>query len=109
MAAEGLSRLVQVVNDPAFTLSTTLISFEKLKTDAVRRTGHALVLGALYRYVEAISSPQHLSACVGILFTLSQDSISQEVQVQSLFLSSPTQQLLWTDPVCHFLSTSKIS
>uniref|UniRef100_A0A8C7F9Q2 HEAT repeat-containing protein 5A n=1 Tax=Oncorhynchus kisutch TaxID=8019 RepID=A0A8C7F9Q2_ONCKI len=82
MAAEGLSRLVQVVNDPAFTVSMTLVSFDKLKTarDAVTRTGHALALGSLYRYVGGISSPQHLSACVGILFTLSQDSTSPEVQ-----------------------------
>lgn len=56
----------------------------RLKTarDAVTRTGHALALGSLYRYVGGISSPQHLSACVGILFTLSQDSTSPEVQVQ---------------------------
>jgi hypothetical protein len=29
MAAEGLSRLVLVVNDPAFTVSMTLVSFDK--------------------------------------------------------------------------------
>ncbi|KAJ7990914.1 hypothetical protein DPEC_G00291830 [Dallia pectoralis] len=85
-AAEGLSRLVQVVNDPSFTVSMTLVSFDKLKTarDAVTRTGHALALGVLYRHVGGISSPQHLSACVGILFTLSQDSTSPEVQMWAL-------------------------
>uniref|UniRef100_A0A6Q2Y0Y9 HEAT repeat-containing protein 5A n=1 Tax=Esox lucius TaxID=8010 RepID=A0A6Q2Y0Y9_ESOLU len=86
VAAEGLSRLVQVVNDPTFTVSMTLVCFDKLKTarDAVTRTGHSLALGALYRHIGGISSPQHLSACVGILFTLSQDSTSPEVQMWAL-------------------------
>ncbi|KAL0968979.1 hypothetical protein UPYG_G00220780 [Umbra pygmaea] len=86
VAAEGLSRLVQVVNDPTFTVSMTMLSFNKLKTarDAVTRTGHALALGSLYRHVGGISSPQHLSACVGILFTLAQDSTSPEVQMWAL-------------------------
>lgn len=55
----------------------------RLKTarDAITRTGHALALGAVYRYLSGISSPQYISACVGVLFTLSQDSTSPEVQV----------------------------
>uniref|UniRef100_A0A674A2M0 HEAT repeat-containing protein 5A n=1 Tax=Salmo trutta TaxID=8032 RepID=A0A674A2M0_SALTR len=101
MAAEGLSRLVQVVNDPAFTVSMTLVSFDKLKTarDAVTRTGHALALGSLYRYVGGISSPQHLSACVGILFTLSQDSTSPEVQRWALHSLSMVMDL--AGPLYH--------
>ncbi|XP_064192200.1 HEAT repeat-containing protein 5A isoform X2 [Anguilla rostrata] len=85
-AAEGLSRLAQVANDASFTVTMTQISFDKLKTarDAVSRTGHALALGALYRYLGGISSPQHLGACVGVLFTLSQDSTSPEVQMWAL-------------------------
>ncbi|XP_035264123.1 HEAT repeat-containing protein 5A isoform X7 [Anguilla anguilla] len=85
-AAEGLSRLAQVANDASFTVAMTQISFDKLKTarDAVSRTGHALALGALYRYLGGISSPQHLGACVGVLFTLSQDSTSPEVQMWAL-------------------------
>ncbi|KAG7465627.1 hypothetical protein MATL_G00155510 [Megalops atlanticus] len=85
-AAEGLSRLAQVANDAAFTVSMTQISFDKLKCarDAVSRTGHALALGALCRHLGGISSPQHLGACVGVLFTLSQDSTSPEVQVWAL-------------------------
>ncbi|KAJ8391412.1 hypothetical protein AAFF_G00090420 [Aldrovandia affinis] len=85
-AAEGLSRLAQVANDAAFTVAMTQISFDKLKTarDAVSRSGHALALGALYRYLGGISSPQHLGACVGVLFTLSQDSTSPEVQMWAL-------------------------
>ncbi|XP_051578229.1 HEAT repeat-containing protein 5A-like isoform X2 [Myxocyprinus asiaticus] len=86
MAAEGLARLVQVLNDPSFTVSITLMSFDKLKTarDAITRTGHALALGAVYRYLGGINSTQFLSACVGVLFTLSQDSTSPEVQMWAL-------------------------
>ncbi|KAG9336358.1 hypothetical protein JZ751_002705 [Albula glossodonta] len=85
-AAEGLSRLGQVASDAAFTVAMTQISFDKLKTarDAVSRSGHALALGALYRYLGGISSPQHLGACVGVLFTLSQDNTSPEVQMWAL-------------------------
>ncbi|XP_076835147.1 HEAT repeat-containing protein 5A isoform X2 [Brachyhypopomus gauderio] len=85
-AAEGLARLAQAINDPSFTVSLSLMSFDKLKAarDVVMRTGHALALGALYRYLGGISSPQHLSSCVGVLFTLSQDSTSPEVQTWAL-------------------------
>uniref|UniRef100_A0A4W4DTP3 HEAT repeat-containing protein 5A n=1 Tax=Electrophorus electricus TaxID=8005 RepID=A0A4W4DTP3_ELEEL len=85
-AAEGLARLAQALNDPSFTVSLFLMSFDKLKAarDAIMRMGHALALGALYRYLGGISSPQHLSACVGVLFTLSQDSTSPEVQTWAL-------------------------
>ncbi|XP_041668818.1 HEAT repeat-containing protein 5A isoform X3 [Cheilinus undulatus] len=86
LAAEGLARLVQVVGDPGFTVSVSLLCFDRLKTarDAASRSGYALALGALYRYTGGISSPQHLSTCLGVLFTLSQDSTSPEVQTWSL-------------------------
>ncbi|XP_074548207.1 HEAT repeat-containing protein 5A isoform X2 [Halichoeres trimaculatus] len=86
LAAEGLARLVQVVGDPGFTVSVSLLCFDRLKTarDAASRSGYALALGALYRYTGGISSPQHLSTCLGVLFTLSQDSTSPEVQSWSL-------------------------
>ncbi|XP_058254714.1 HEAT repeat-containing protein 5A isoform X3 [Hemibagrus wyckioides] len=86
VAAEGLGRFAQVVGDHNVTVSLSLMSFDKLKSvrEAVLRTGHALLLGALYRYQGAISSPKHLSACVGVLFTLSQDSSSPEVQTCAL-------------------------
>uniref|UniRef100_A0AAX7VRD1 HEAT repeat-containing protein 5A n=1 Tax=Astatotilapia calliptera TaxID=8154 RepID=A0AAX7VRD1_ASTCA len=87
LAAEGLARLVQVVGDPGFTVSISLLCFDRLKTarDAASRSGYALALGALYRYTGGISSPQHLSTCLGVLFTLSQDSTSPEVQTWSLY------------------------
>ncbi|TNN87383.1 HEAT repeat-containing protein 5A [Liparis tanakae] len=86
LAAEGLARLVQVVGDPVFTVSVSLLCFDRLKAarDAASRSGFSLALGALHRYTGGISSPQHLSTCLGVLFTLSQDSTSPEVQTWSL-------------------------
>ncbi|XP_061854900.1 HEAT repeat-containing protein 5A isoform X3 [Colius striatus] len=85
-AAECLARLAQVVSDSAFTAGLAQTSFDKLKSarDVVSRTGHSLALGCLYRYLGGISSTQHLSACVGILYTLSQDSTSPDVQAWAL-------------------------
>ncbi|OXB66058.1 hypothetical protein ASZ78_001545 [Callipepla squamata] len=82
-AAECWARLAQVVSDSAFTTGLAQVSFDKLKSarDVVSRTGHSLALGCLYRYLGGISSTQHLNACVGILYTLSQDSTSPDVQV----------------------------
>ncbi|NXX91465.1 HTR5A protein, partial [Centropus bengalensis] len=85
-AAECLARLAQVVSDSAFTAGLAQVSFDKLKSarDVVSRTGHSLALGCLYRYLGGISSIQHLNACVGILYTLSQDSTSPDVQAWAL-------------------------
>ncbi|NWW65189.1 HTR5A protein, partial [Ifrita kowaldi] len=85
-AAECLARLAQVVSDSAFTAGLAQLSFDKLKSarDVVSRTGHSLALGCLYRYLGGIGSTQHLNACVGILYTLSQDSTSPDVQAWAL-------------------------
>ncbi|NWR72492.1 HTR5A protein, partial [Centropus unirufus] len=85
-AAECLARLAQVVSDGAFTAGLAQVSFDKLKSarDVVSRTGHSLALGCLYRYLGGIGSIQHLNACVGILYTLSQDSTSPDVQAWAL-------------------------
>ncbi|XP_012580101.1 PREDICTED: HEAT repeat-containing protein 5A isoform X2 [Condylura cristata] len=85
-AAEAWARLAQVVDDGTFTASLAQISFDKLKSarDVVTRTGHSLALGSLHRYLGGISSSQHLSSCVGILYTLSQDSTSPDVQTWAL-------------------------
>ncbi|KAM9355893.1 HEAT repeat-containing protein 5A isoform 2-T2 [Pholidichthys leucotaenia] len=86
LAAEGLARLVQVVRDPGFTASISMVCFDRMKTarDAASRSGYALALGVMYRYIGGLSSPQHLSKCLGVLFTLCQDSTSPEVQTWSL-------------------------
>ncbi|KFQ33845.1 HEAT repeat-containing protein 5A, partial [Merops nubicus] len=85
-AAECLARLAQVVSDSAFTAGLAQVSFDKLKSarDVISRTGHSLALGCLYRYLGGIGSTQHLNACVGILYTLSQDSTSPDVQAWAL-------------------------
>lgn len=85
-AAEAWARLAQVVNDGVFTAALAQVSFDKLKSarDAVTRTGHSLALGSLHRYLGGISSSQHLNSCVGILYTLSQDSTSPDVQTWAL-------------------------
>uniref|UniRef100_A0A8C7A6L7 HEAT repeat-containing protein 5A n=1 Tax=Neovison vison TaxID=452646 RepID=A0A8C7A6L7_NEOVI len=85
-AAEAWARLAQVVDDGAFTAALAQVSFDKLKSarDVVTRTGYSLALGSLHRYLGGISSSQHLNSCVGILFTLSQDSTSPDVQTWAL-------------------------
>uniref|UniRef100_A0A8C3YRM5 HEAT repeat-containing protein 5A n=1 Tax=Catagonus wagneri TaxID=51154 RepID=A0A8C3YRM5_9CETA len=85
-AAQAWARLAQVVDDGAFTAALAQVSFDKLKSarDAVTRTGHSLALGSLHRYLGGISSSQHLNSCVGMLFTLSQDSTSPDVQTWAL-------------------------
>ncbi|XP_076983119.1 HEAT repeat-containing protein 5A isoform X3 [Tamandua tetradactyla] len=85
-AAELWARLAQVVDDGAFTAGLAQISFDKLKSarDVVTRTGHSLALGSLHRYLGGINSSQHLNSCVGILYTLSQDNTSPDVQTWAL-------------------------
>ncbi|OCT68730.1 HEAT repeat-containing protein 5A isoform X2 [Xenopus laevis] len=83
---ESMARLVQVVDDPTFTSGLVQASFDKLKTarDVVSRTSHSLVLGTLHRNLGGINSPQHLTSCVGVLHSLSQDTTSPEVQTWAL-------------------------
>ncbi|XP_074091465.1 HEAT repeat-containing protein 5A isoform X6 [Macrotis lagotis] len=85
-AAEGLARLAQVIGDGSFTAGLAQISFDKLKSarDVVTRTGHSLALGSLYRYLGGMGSSQHLNACIGILYTLSQDGTSPDVRTWAL-------------------------
>ncbi|XP_032260781.1 HEAT repeat-containing protein 5A isoform X7 [Phoca vitulina] len=85
-AAEAWARLAQVVDDGAFTAALAQVSFDKLKSarDVVTRTGYSLALGSLHRYLGGISSSQHLNSCVGILYTLSQDTTSPDVQTWAL-------------------------
>ncbi|XP_073751136.1 HEAT repeat-containing protein 5A isoform X5 [Callorhinus ursinus] len=85
-AAEAWARLAQVVDDGAFTAALAQVSFDKLKSarDVVTRTGYSLALGSLHRYLGGISSSQHLNSCVGILYTLAQDTTSPDVQTWAL-------------------------
>ncbi|KAM5235697.1 HEAT repeat-containing protein 5A [Ctenodactylus gundi] len=85
-AAEAWARLAQVVDDGAFTAGLAQVSFDKLKSarDVVTRTGHSLALGSLHRYLGGVTSSQHLNSYIGILYTLSQDSTSPDVQTWAL-------------------------
>ncbi|XP_072478626.1 HEAT repeat-containing protein 5A isoform X3 [Notamacropus eugenii] len=85
-AAEGLARLAQVIGDSSFTAGLAQVSFDKLKSarDVVTRTGHSLALGSLHRYIGGVGSSQHLNACIGILYTLSQDGTSPDVRTWAL-------------------------
>lgn len=90
-ASEAWARLAQVVDDGVFTAGLAQVSFDKLKSarDVVSRTGHSLALGSLHRYLGGIG-PQHLSSCIGVLYTLSQDSTSPDVQTWALHSLSLT-------------------
>ncbi|ELW63201.1 HEAT repeat-containing protein 5A [Tupaia chinensis] len=85
-AAEAWAKLAQAVDDGAFTAGLAQVNFDKLKSarDVVTRTGHSLALGSLHRYLGGVSSSQHLNSCIGILYTLSQDSTSPDVQTWAL-------------------------
>ena len=82
-AGEALGRMAQVVNDPAFVARMAQRSFEKCQKtpDAMVRTGHALALGCLHRYVGGMESGQHLRNSVSILIALAKDESSSLVQV----------------------------
>uniref|UniRef100_A0A667Y5F9 HEAT repeat-containing protein 5A n=1 Tax=Myripristis murdjan TaxID=586833 RepID=A0A667Y5F9_9TELE len=103
LAAEGLSRLLQLVGEPAFTVSLITACVSRLKTarDAATRSGHALALAALQRHTGGISSPQNLNTCLGVLFTLSQDNTSPEVQTWSLHALSLVVDLSGGLYRCH--------
>uniref|UniRef100_A0A0R3S5B1 HEAT repeat-containing protein 5B n=1 Tax=Elaeophora elaphi TaxID=1147741 RepID=A0A0R3S5B1_9BILA len=85
-AAEALGRLAQAVGDAQFVASMAQYSFDKLKScrDANNRTGFALALGSLHRYVGSLGSGQHLNTSVSILLALAQDATSSVVQSWSL-------------------------
>ncbi|VDN31896.1 unnamed protein product [Gongylonema pulchrum] len=85
-AAEALGRLAQAVGDAQFVASMAQYSFDKLKScrDANNRTGHALALGSLHRYVGSLGSGQHLNTSVSILLALAQDATSPLAQTWSL-------------------------
>ncbi|XP_053553906.1 HEAT repeat-containing protein 5A [Bombina bombina] len=85
-AVEALSRLAHVAAEPVFTAGLAQVSFDKLKTakDVLARTGHSLALGSLHRSLGGIRSSQHLSLCVAVLHSLSQDTTSPEVQTWAM-------------------------
>ena len=73
----------QVGGDASFVASMVQASFDALKStvDPIARTGHALVLGCLHRYVGGMGSGHHLQSSVSILQTVAKDTASPLVQV----------------------------
>ena len=87
-AGEALGRMAQVMNDAEFVARMAQTSFDKCQKtpDAVIRTGHALALGCLHRYVGGMGSGHHLVNSISILIALSKDPSSALVQVRFLLL-----------------------
>lgn len=79
-----------------FVASMAQYSFDKLKScrDANNRTGFALALGSLHRYVGSLGSGQHLNTSVSILLALAQDATSSLVQVLYFILDCAEQASL---------------
>lgn len=74
----------QVGGDASFVASMVQTSFDTLKStqDPIARTGHALVLGCLHRYVGGMGSGHHLQSSVSVLQTVAKDTASPLVQVR---------------------------
>lgn len=85
-AGEALGRLTQVVSDGRFVAEMAQICFDRLKEfrDVPSRTGYALALGCLHRYVGGMSTGQYLNLSVSILLALAQDQSASIVQVWAL-------------------------
>ena len=62
-AGEALGRMAHVINDTNFVAQMAQTSFEKCQKtpDAIIRTGNALALGCLHRYVGGMGSGHHLT------------------------------------------------
>uniref|UniRef100_A0A158R4G2 HEAT repeat-containing protein 5B n=1 Tax=Syphacia muris TaxID=451379 RepID=A0A158R4G2_9BILA len=84
-AAESLGRLAQAAGDAQFVAAMAQFAFDKLQSypDALNRTGYALSLGSLHRYVGSLGSGQHLDVSVKILLALAEDNRSSIVQAWS--------------------------
>lgn len=79
-----------------FVAAMAQFAFDKLQScpDALNRTGFALSLGSLHRYVGSLGSGQHLDVSVKILVALAEDN------------RSPTVQVVFCYPYCFLLTVS---
>ena len=94
--------MAQVVNDPEFVARMAQRSFEKCQKtpDAMVRTGHALALGCLHRYVGGMESGQHLRNSVSILIALAKDQSSSLVQVFHYFFTYVVPMIIFSPYYC---------
>lgn len=70
-AGEALGRMAQVIAESPFVVEVATYCFDRLKhsqTDSVAKTGYALGLGCLHRYVGGMGAGQHVTSSVSILF-----------------------------------------
>ena len=85
-AGEALGRLAQVVADSHFVNEIGQFCFEKLRNcqDVTARTGYALGLGCLHRYVGSMGAGQQMTTTVSALFAMAQNPSSSIVQVWAI-------------------------
>lgn len=85
-AGEALGRMAQVVAESHFVIEVGQFCFEKLRNsqDVTSRTGYALGLGCLHRYVGSMGAGQQMTSSVSILFAMAQNPSSSIVQVWAI-------------------------
>ncbi|CAD5225791.1 unnamed protein product [Bursaphelenchus okinawaensis] len=78
LAIEALGRMSQAISEPKFFAGLAQSSFNDLQAmkDEKSRSGLALSLGALHRYVGSLGSGHHLHTAVSLVLSLAQDHSS---------------------------------
>lgn len=80
-AGEALGRMAQVIGESYFIVAVAQACFEKLKNaqDITAKTGYALGLGCLHRYVGSMGAGQQMTSSVSILFGMAQQLTSSPI------------------------------
>jgi hypothetical protein len=117
-AGEALGRMTQVVAESHFVIEVAQFCFEKLRnaSDEQSRTGYALGLGCLHRYVGSMGAGQHMTSSVSILFAMAQMSSSSTIvqvwAIHSLYLiidSGGSMFRNYIEPCVEFIAQSVLS
>ncbi|CAD5231280.1 unnamed protein product [Bursaphelenchus xylophilus] len=87
LAIEALGRMAQAISEPKFFAGLAQASFNDLQAmkDEKSRSGLALSLGALHRYVGSLGSGHHLHTAVSLVLSLAQDHSSITSRAWALF------------------------
>lgn len=91
-AGEALGRMAQVIAESPFVVEVATYCFDRLKlsqTDTAAKTGYALGLGCLHRYVGSMGAGQHVTSSVSILFGMA----AAQNQAALAAVSTPTVQI----------------
>ena len=86
-AGEALGRMAQVIAESYFIVAVANKCFEMLKNtpEFTAKTGYALGLGCLHRYVGSMGAGQQMTSSVSILFGMAQQPTSSpQVQVWAI-------------------------